>query len=152
MNKQQNDSMLEFKDHRDFFMEYFKIRTEFVKLLSSLEFNKDKKAFTELYKILYALIDWTSNYVFNENIDKNTKILYNKVINFNPASVKEARDIVLLFRETFKLINKDHEKAEILPKKMINEISEEDKFYREEETQPLKYAKKAFTDLILKRF
>jgi len=150
--KIEDNTSLEYKDHRDFFEDYFKFRREFILGLSALSFSNDKKGFTELYKSLNALIDWTNNYIFNENIDKLLKELNKDIIIFNSANTILAKELIVKFRKIIKLINVDHEKAEILPKKMIGEISEEDKYYYEEQVHPLKYAKKAFTDLLLKRF
>ena len=146
------DSSLQYKDHKDFFEEYFKIRSEFVRGLSSLSFSNDKQGFVSLFKSLSNLYDWTNNYIFNEKIPQGLDEIQTKISKFQPNNNILAKNIISDFKFILKLINQDHEKAEILPKKMMFELSEEDKFYKEEEKQPLKYAKKAFTDLILKRF
>jgi len=152
MRESVEDSSLQYKDHKDFFEEYFKLRIEFVRGLSSLSFTNDKRGLSLLYKSLDALINWTDNYIFNPEIELKLNELHIKVSNFNYANTKDAKEIVLKFKELNRLINIDHEKAEILPKKLMEELSEEEKFYKEENNQPLRYAKKAFTDLILKRF
>jgi hypothetical protein len=105
-----------------------------------------------LYKSLSFIIDWTSNYITNKKVLDLQKEIKLAIFALKPTSKpSEYQEIIDKFRKVFALISKDHERHEILPKKILEEESEEDRFYRDQETKPLQYAAKAFTDLILKK-
>lgn len=156
-NNYNNDSSeLLFKEHREFFIKYFELRTKFILQLAEIYTADSKQKYLELYTSLMALFDWTSNYIVKkEEFQKNLDELMN-MINKLPAgritNINIYKPTINKFREILHNMNEAHEKTEILPQKIVEQEDENRKFYREEKNDiALKMAKKAFHDMIINK-
>jgi len=119
------DTSLLFKDHREFFEIYFSMRSKTIMLLTQAKRNKQQS--NELIDTLQALIDWTSNYISTlDDIKENGKLilgidsLFNKACNEITSKDKYYNGLTTI-RKIIRLLNKEHEKYELLPKPMIEE-------------------------------
>ena len=110
------DTSLDFKEHSDFFEKYFELRYKFIEAMSEMTFSNDKAAFSNLYKDLLKLVDWTTVYINNTDIYTDLDKLKTSIITFNRQDTAKAKTLSSNFRNILKLINKDHERHEILPK------------------------------------
>lgn len=118
------DTSLLFKDHREFFEVYFSLRSNSIMLLTKSKGNKSQSK--ELIDTLQAFIDWTSNYI---SILDDSKDSFNNIILgidslFSKACIKLQKensyyDGLEIMREIIRMLNKEHEKFELLPKPMI---------------------------------
>lgn len=127
--KQQNggtpnqEGALQFKEHREFFIKFFEIRDGFTNTLAQSSLTPSLDDIKKLYEYLYAIVEWTTPYILNVNdIDIKLKKIEQNI--FKCGTLKNKlllKPIVSDLRETFRLVNKDHEKNELIPRLQIAE-------------------------------
>ena len=135
-------TQLQYKEHGDFFDDYFRIRrTAFILLSKSIT---DNKQIHNLYENVLTLIDFTSNYIADiSDIDNIVKEIYDLM------HKKNTKDAFTKFRELLRLINKKHEESDVLPQKNVEDVNK--RFWRDEESRAMKEMKKAFFDVFMKK-
>lgn len=135
-------TQLQYKEHGDFFDDYFSIRKTAFLLLSKSITNP--KMIPDLYENVITLIDFTSNYIADiSEIDTIVKEI--DALMFK----KKEKDALIKFRELLRLINKKHEESDVLPQKNVEDANS--KFWRNEESKAMKEMKKAFFDVFMKK-
>jgi hypothetical protein len=123
-NNDEDNSSLQYKEHREFFQKFFDIRTAFTSTLAQCSLTPKDSLLKELYEYLSAIIDWTDPYIINnKNVDKMLEDIENKI--YKASKIRENqkmnKDIVKDIRTLFRLISKDHEKNEIIPRLQVSE-------------------------------
>lgn len=146
MVENNNKSYLNYKEHGDYFDDYFLIRKRAFALLA--ESIRDANKIPLLYESVVTLIEYTSNYIHNlAEVDKKLEEI-DKIYVKNQNKPK-SYELVPKFRDLLRMINDEHEKSDIIPQKSTDyDIMEQ--FWREEESVAMQQMKKAFYDLFMK--
>lgn len=140
-----DDTFIEYKQHNEFFREYYMLRANFVQLHA--ESISDLKLVRKTYEILYALTNWTISQLIN--ID-NTKVEeINKRLKETFKLISQQKLIIAReqLEEIFIDLSKIHEESELIPKVRKNFEDQNKKFWEEENNRGMKEMKKAFFDL-----
>ena len=142
-----NDDGLMFKEHRDFFINFFSKRDLFLSAFAQARY--DFEELQEAFNILIYLVESTSAYIIK--YDTEAKIDSEIEVISNLMKDKKNHD------ETFKKIKALHRKvseyqvkSEILPKPILAEENEADNFWKKEENAAMREMKKAFYDTVMK--
>jgi hypothetical protein len=142
-----NDDGLMFKEHRDFFTNFFSKRDLF--LASFAQARYDFEELQESFNILIYLIESTSAYILK--YDKEETI--DKAVEEITILIKDKKNHNNIFRKIKTLHRKvsDYQvKSEILPKPILAEENEADNFWKKEENAAMREMKKAFYDTVMK--
>jgi len=133
---------LEYKEHSDFFEDYFIFKKQTFVLLS--ESITDQRKIPELYQRLRTLINYTSNYIPDiKEIDADLKVV-------DGLMVKDKKQALRMCESILRKLNDKHEQTAILPQKATS-YDEKEAFWRNEESRAMKELKKAFYDVFMKQ-
>lgn len=140
-NEDKIKTQLLYKEHGEFFNDYFTIRRNaFVLLAKSISNTKN---ITDLYEGVITLIDFTSNYIEDiSSIDAMIKEI--DVL----MSARDNKKALIKFREVLRLINKKHEESDVLPQKNIDD-RKFSHFWRDEEHRAIRALKKGYHDIFM---
>jgi hypothetical protein len=145
-----NQSLLEYKDHHEFFNKFYELRTLAIFNLSKQQLEYDIRGMKELYVSVVTIIEWTSEYLNIEDIDTHIKEiddLINKTSNVKEEKLNDFLEMLFTKIKTlWRIINKYHSKHELIPKVQEIEI-EENPFKDEVDT-----AKRCMYSVVLKMF
>ena len=141
-NEDKIKTQLQYKEHGDFFDDYFRIRkTAFILLSKSIT---KPSLISDLYENVITLIDFTSNYIADiSEIDDMVKEIDILMKQRNNKKALEK------FRQILRLINHKHEESDVLPQKNVEDTNQ--KFWRTEESKAMKEMKKAYYDVFMKK-
>jgi hypothetical protein len=142
-NKERITTGLEYKQHNDFFGDYFIFKQRAFVLLS--ECISDKGKIKLLCETLMTLVNYTSNYI--DDITEVDKLMneLKRLLQLNKSA-----DVINKAQEILRLLNEKHESSALLPQKQT-QYNENEKFWRDEETKAMKQLKKAFYDVFMKK-
>lgn len=141
-----NDGLI-FKEHREFFINFFQKRDDFLSAFALAKY--DEEELKDSYNILVYLIESTSAYIFKEDIEKeidNELEEIEKILKDNSQHQECYNKIKELHRKVSSL----QVQAEILPKPILSSENEQEKFWRGEDNKAMKEMKKAFYDVVMK--
>jgi hypothetical protein len=121
--QENNTDGLQYKEHREFFQKYFDLRLSFTATLAQCSLTPTIDTVKELYEYLYGIIEWTNTYIIDlEPVDKKLKEIERAIYNANKTKNKsEYKVIVSNMKEVFRMVNKDHEMNEIIPRLQVKE-------------------------------
>jgi len=146
-NLNKKEDGLIFKEHREFFINFFQKRDDFLSSFAMAKIDKDE--LKDSFLLLNYLIESTSPYILKEDkdkdVDKKIKEI-ESIINVSTEHDNCYNKIKSLHREISLL----QVKAEILPKPLLAYDNEKENFWRGEENKAMKEIKKAFYDIVLK--
>jgi len=148
--KEEQSSLLEYKDHNEFFTKFYEFRTLVIFNMSNQQLKYSIEGMKELFISINNLVEWTSEYINIDDITKEIEIidvLINKIDKVKPELLNEYLDnIFKKLKLIFRRISKQHSNNELLPKVHTNE-EEEDPF--KDETQ---HYKKLMYKVVVKMF
>lgn len=139
---------LEFKEHRQFFDDYFKYKRVCTQLYAEASENPSK--LSVLMTSINTLRVYTSNYISNnQQIKQKINVLRNRITNNGlRLSPKEYQDILDDIDTLLTEINEAHENSELLPKKQKEEKLSQD-IWRYENSLIMREVKKGMADIII---
>ena len=136
--KQAINTNLEYKDHTEFFHDFFKYKSKAHELLAFA--LNDSKQLIMAYQAIYLLLSYSSNY-----IDKKEE-LRKRLLNVKNM-LKNPMDAIPELENILDEINVQHENSELLPKKKT-EIKESQNIWRKQEDYIMQQITKGCADII----
>jgi predicted RNase H-like nuclease (RuvC/YqgF family) len=153
MNKENNNNLvtkdngLIFKEHREFFINFFQKRDDF--LSSFAEAKYDHNELKDTFLILNYLIEATSPYILTKDSkDKIDNCL--KEISEILSDKSKHEDCFNKIKDLHREISTLQVRSEILPKPLRELENEQEQFWKGEESRAMREMKKAFYDVVLK--
>ena len=138
------NSALEYKDHNEFFVKFYELRTKLVFNLSKQALEYDKKGMRELYVALVDLVEWTSDYINCTEIDKKLDIIDVEITRVSKLPDNYNGDLLgkiyKKIKSVWREVSLQHNKNELIPRVQVN-LEEEDP-YKDEENAAKKLMKK----------
>lgn len=124
VNENIQESSLEYKEHQEFFTEYYEIRRLFVRKLA--ESNTDLKLVRQIYELLSALIDWSNSQLRKVNPDKLKEIEERLEETFKQIQANKAIAARNELKQIFYEISDMHEESQLIPKIEIKKADEKE--------------------------
>ena len=138
------DSTLAYKEHGDFFEKFFDARSRYFDLWARSYFEPEHAK--EAFILLMKCVNWTTSQIENHiTLDEINKKKEEILKEFAGNKIVAALD---LMGEVMAEISSYQQEVEILPKVNYREITEEEKFWMDEEHAGLKEFKKGFMDVL----
>ena len=145
-----NDNSLLYKDHDEFFVKFYELRTKLVFAISQQAKNYTLEGMKELYVSLNDVVEWTCDYINIREIDPLMLLIdedLNKLSKIQTRLTQQQLDPVFKkLKDVWRRVSKDHTKNELIPKVQEN-LEEEDPFGEEKNT-----AKKTMYKVVMKLF
>lgn len=136
----ERDTLLEYKDHREFFNKFYEFRTIVIYKMSEQQLKYSREGIKELFVAINNIIEWTSEYINITKIDKEIEdidILITKIHLVKEEKIEEyIGNIFKSIKKIWRFISQEHSRYELIPKIQVEE-EEEDPFKDETSKQKL---------------